>query len=125
MTLVRRQQLATEASDDSRLGEALRLLAREPISVLSLDVFDTLIWRAVPEPVDAFVLLGRRLQELGHLAPHVSPHVFAQLRRTAEVRARDKVAPTALSREVSMEDIYDQMPPYLTGGRTVDELATT
>ncbi len=125
MTAVQRQQLASEGSDDSRLGEALRLLAREPISVLSLDVFDTLVWRVVPEPVDAFVLLGRRLQELGHLAPHVSPHLFARLRTTAEVRARDKVAPAGLSREVSIEAIYDQMPPHLTGGLSVDELAAT
>ncbi len=123
MTLVQRQQLATEGSEDSRLGEALKLLAREPISVLSLDVFDTLVWRAVPEPVDAFILLGRRLRELGHLAPHLTPHLFARLRETAEVRARDKVALTAPSREVPLEAIYEQMPPHLTGSLSVDDLA--
>ncbi|HSH61071.1 MAG TPA: HAD hydrolase-like protein [Acidimicrobiales bacterium] len=101
----------------------MRLLDREPISVLSLDVFDTLVWRAVPEPVDAFVLLGRRLRELGHLDAHVPPEVFARLRETAEVRARDRVAPAASTREVSLEDIYDQIPGHLIGGLSADELA--
>lgn len=123
VTAVQRRQLANEGSEDSRLGAALKLLAREPISVLSLDVFDTLLWRVVPEPVDAFVLLGRRLRDLGHLPHHVSPDLFARLRETAEARARDRLAPTALSREVSLEAVYDQMPPHLTGGLSADELA--
>ncbi len=123
MTEGDREQLRTAGSEDSRLGHALKVLAREPISVLSLDVFDTLVWRAVPEPIDAFLLLGRRLRELGHLAGHVTPELFARLRTTAEVRARDQLAPTTLSREVSIEAIYDQVPPHLTGGLGAQELA--
>jgi len=123
MTEGDREQLRTAGSEDSRLGDALKVLAREPISVLSLDVFDTLVWRTVPEPVDAFVLLGRRLSDLGHLDAHVAPDVFARLRKTAEVRARDRVAPAASTREVSLEDIYDQIPSHLVGGLSADELA--
>jgi hypothetical protein len=48
--------------NDTRLVEVERLLEQGTFTVLSLDVFDTLVWRTVPEPVDAFVLLGRHLR---------------------------------------------------------------
>ncbi len=117
-----RQQAALPTSEDSRLDEALRVLDREHISVLSLDVFDTLLWRSVPRPVDAFVLLGRRLRDLGHLS-NVDPQEFASLREAAELRAREKVEPAASTREVSLENVYDQMPGHVTGGLGAAELA--
>ncbi len=36
------------------LADAVRLLEQGSFEVLSLDIFDTLLWRPVPEPVDAF-----------------------------------------------------------------------
>lgn len=41
---------------DARLVEAFALVRSPEISVLSLDVFDTILWRRVAEPVDAFLL---------------------------------------------------------------------
>ncbi|MBA3267624.1 MAG: hypothetical protein H0T70_05130, partial [Acidimicrobiia bacterium] len=66
------------AGNDARLVEAEHLLENGDLSVLSLDVFDTLIWRVTPEPVDAFVLLGHRLAEAGQLSHGVVPEVFAR-----------------------------------------------
>jgi HAD superfamily hydrolase (TIGR01549 family) len=120
MNIAERERLASLVSDDARLGQALDLLAREPISVLSLDVFDTLVWRLVPEPVDAFLLLGHRLKTGGHLAANVAPALFARLRERAETLARESVLPTAAAGEVSLEAIYGQMSPRLFHGSGVD-----
>lgn len=122
MTSVRRDELATAASDDSRLGGALKILAREAISVLSLDIFDTLVWRTVPEPVDAFILLGQRLRTLECLPAHVSPEMFGRLRAKAESRARANVARQTGSPELSLEIVYEEMHSLLSGRLTVDEM---
>ncbi|HEV2767993.1 MAG TPA: hypothetical protein VGV63_09860, partial [Acidimicrobiales bacterium] len=109
-------------SDDLRLVEAFRVLEREQISVLSLDVFDTLVWRIVPEPVDAFVLLGQRLHDRGHLSPHVPVELFARLRERAERKARSRV-PVDKVPEISLEQIYDEMPAHLFNGLGPEVLA--
>ena len=121
MTIANGGELTAEACDDTRLFQALRVLDREPISVLSLDAFDTLLWRVVPEPTDAFVLLGHRLQEAGHLDGTVSPALFARLRQRAEVRARGRL-PGDEPPEVTLEDVYRELPPHLFEGWGVDDL---
>lgn len=114
---------SNESSPDVRIAQALEILRREPISVLSLDVFDTLLWRMVPEPVDAFVLLGRHLGDLGHLADHVTPALFARLRQHAEGRAREVVNRRTSSQEVSLEQVYQQLPQDILGGLLPETLA--
>ena len=52
---------------------------------ICFDIFDTLLTRAVAKPEDVFVLLGRRLWELGLIT--CSPEVFARQRVYAEERA--------------------------------------
>ena len=56
--------------------------------LLSLDVFDTLLWRRVAKPTDVFEILGQRLAEDGFLAAGCTPALFAQLRIRAETLAR-------------------------------------
>src|SRR5688500_5431830 len=73
---------------DVRLRPAWEALARQEVSVVSFDVFDTLLWRKVPEPRDAFALLGAELDGEGLLAPGTPAAVFASLREKAEKRAR-------------------------------------
>jgi phosphoglycolate phosphatase-like HAD superfamily hydrolase len=106
--------------DDARLVRAYHLLQHEQVSVLSLDVFDTLLWRVTPEPVDAFILLGRRLQEQGRLSEQVAPELFAALRELAEVRARAKVASTGRVPEVRLDAIYRELPDHLFTGPVAD-----
>ena len=103
----------SEAGNDARLVEAEHLLDTGDFAVLSLDVFDTLVWRTTPEPVDAFVLLGHRLRERGQLAEGVVPDVFARLRERAELRARRKVARTGRVPEVTLDAVYREMPTHL------------
>lgn len=81
------------SSSDVFVARARALAERAEVTVLSLDVFDTLLWRVVPEPADAFVLVGRCLREAGHL--QLSAEAFALLRAAAEERARAR-GPRAL-----------------------------
>ncbi|MDP9071716.1 MAG: HAD hydrolase-like protein [Actinomycetota bacterium] len=122
MTIANGEHLGVEASEDSRLLEALVLLEREHISVLSLDMFDTLVWRLVPEPTDAFVLLGHRLRTIGQLDAAVSPELFGRLRQRAELRARGRLSPD-VPPEVTLEQVYREFPPHLFAGTKAADVA--
>jgi hypothetical protein len=100
---------ATEPAD-ARLAPAFALLAQDDVAVLSVDVFDTLLWRKVPEPVDAFALVGVRLADHGVLADDVWPEVFAELRVEAEERARAVQRAAGGGPEVTLSAIYEQLP---------------
>ncbi|MBW3556188.1 MAG: hypothetical protein KY454_04515 [Actinobacteria bacterium] len=110
--------LASAVCEDRRLRPALLRLEEGRVSVLSLDIFDTLLWRIVPEPVDAFRLFGHRLATLGYLEPGTAPEVFARLRQRAEERARCLVGAAGEAQEVNLRQIYDQMPQHIFSGIT-------
>lgn len=76
-------------------------------SVVSFDVFDTLIHRVVLQPVDVFELLANRLgaTEIGLYHPTLASS-FAKLRREAESRARIQHHAIYGSHEITLEDIY-------------------
>ncbi len=94
---------------DSRLKRAYELIDTAAISVLSLDIFDTLLWRAVPHFEDIFLLLGKQLVKEGWLLPAVSPESFVHLRIEAEKKARQvKVIPPQTA-EVTLPEIYWQL----------------
>ena len=98
---------------DQRLIPVREALAAGRIQVLSVDIFDTLLWRRVPEPADVFLLLGRKLQATGKLAAHISPWAFADLRRAAERAAREKVQAVTGYREITVADIYAALPDHI------------
>ncbi len=52
-------------TNDARLERAFELVAEPAVKLLTLDVFDTLLFRRVPDPVDAFPIIGARLAERG------------------------------------------------------------
>lgn len=110
----------TPAICDARLTPAVRILEDEPIAVLSLDVFDTLLWRRVGEPVDVFHLVGHQLRERG-LFDELEPAVFARLRCAAEARARGR-HPDPDVPEVTLAEIYEELPERLTQGISLEEL---
>jgi predicted HAD superfamily hydrolase len=95
---------------DARLEEARALVTSKEIDVLSLDVFDTLLWRKVPEPHDVFVLLAVRLMEEGALAEDLDPGAFALLRRRAEALARHRRETSGRGVEVTLREIWETMP---------------
>ncbi len=103
---------------DACVSQARVWAGREPVKVLSLDVFDTLLWRVVPEPVDAFVEVGRSLAEAGRL--RVPAEAFAPLRAAAEGRARERSQRTRSTTEVSLEQVYNELPPTVRVGEPAD-----
>lgn len=107
---------------DRRLRAAVEALSEDQVDALSLDVFDTLLWRRVPDPTDAFLLLGRRLLDSGCLRPGISPGGFLRMRVEAEREARRR-HPNQLVPEVTLEQIYEVLPPSLFNGRAVHEMA--
>lgn len=88
-------------------------LADGRYDVLSLDVFDTLLWRRVPEPTDIFALVGERLIEQGQLAQGVSVPQFAELRAAAEKQTRAVAESQTGSREVVLIDVYETLPSHI------------
>ncbi|MHB1206882.1 MAG: hypothetical protein ACYCZX_15030, partial [Rhodospirillaceae bacterium] len=90
---------------DIRLAEVRDAIKDGSIRVLSADVFDTLLWRRVPEPADLFLVLGHGLAAGGRLAPGTSAVAFAELRRGAQRAARDKAEAASGSREITLPDI--------------------
>src|SRR5664280_3843376 len=73
---------------DRRFEPVDRAVHSSLTRVLSVDVFDTLLWRKVPKPTDVHLLVGRRLMAKGALAPHIDPRAYARLRVLAEEAAR-------------------------------------
>lgn len=111
------------AVDDTRLAPARELLASGTIDVLSLDVFDTLLWRAVPEPADAFPLVAGRLRERGMLDASVDLEAFRALRVGAEARAREALKAAGEGPEVTLSHIYAAFPRRLARGAEPEALA--
>jgi FMN phosphatase YigB (HAD superfamily) len=103
-------------STDVRLERAHELLASDSFDVLSLDVFDTILWRKVPEPTDAFVLLALRLIEIGALADDLDPGGFAVLRQRAEALARRRREESGRGVEVTLDEIWQAMPAMTLRG---------
>ena len=111
---------------DRRLVPVLSAIAGGRVKVLSIDVFDTLLWRRVPEPRDAFLLLGRELTASGKLAGHIAPVAFAELRHAAEKAARARREAATGSREILLVDIYRELPAFvLAGGFDAEAAAAT
>lgn len=99
--------------NDTRLSSVYAAIASGKLRVLSVDVFDTLVWRRVPEPADMFLMLGLALAAEGGLADDISPAAFAELRRAAERAARAKAEAATGYREVHLADIYAALPASL------------
>jgi FMN phosphatase YigB (HAD superfamily) len=85
----------------TRPGELLSLLDAQPASVkvLSLDCFDTLLWRNVALPTDVFYSLQQS-------ESHRSLRMSAKLRAQVEQAARQHLKHHTGSQEVTLEGIY-------------------
>jgi FMN phosphatase YigB (HAD superfamily) len=104
---------------DRRLRPAVAALEESAFEVVSFDVFDTLLWRTVPEPVDAFSHIGGRLHALGLLAEEITADAFARLRQRAERRARERLSARDEIPEIGLHSIYDALPSWVFAGRDV------
>ena len=92
--------------------------------VISFDVFDTLILRAIAKPADAFAVVKLRLLA-GDAALH-HPRVidaFPDLRLRAEQLARDaKERAGEIHREVTLDEIYDAFASLSGAGPELADL---
>jgi len=99
---------------DPRLRHVWDLVRSPAVVALSLDVFDTVLWRAVPEPTDAFLILGNRLRDRELLPPDVTPLSFRRLRVLAEASARQAAELARDSTECRLTEIYAQLAHVCT-----------
>jgi FMN phosphatase YigB (HAD superfamily) len=102
------------------LDDVSRMIVARSCSVLSLDIFDTVLWRRVPRPTDAFAILGARLRESGRCPSWLTDATFRRMRIVAEQNARTDRG--ALGTEVSLFDIWRQMPQHVFGSALLEEL---
>jgi FMN phosphatase YigB (HAD superfamily) len=103
-----------------RLDDVHRMIADRSCSVLSLDIFDTVLWRRVPRPTDLFAVLGSQLRRDGLCPSWVTDASFRQMRIAAEHDARSRRG--SLGTEVSLFDIWREMPLSLFGEALLEEL---
>ena len=81
------------------------LLARHPrVKLLSLDCFDTILWRRVDHPADVFYTLQQDPAWVAH-------GLDARLRVRAEQQARELAAVQRDSHEVTLDEIYRTAVP--------------
>ena len=101
---------------DVRLVPAWDAIASPTVQAVSTDVFDTLVWRTVPEPVDAFPVIGGRLRERDLLSADLDVYAFGRLREAAERRVRARRMESTGQSEIRLEEIYEALPAWVFGG---------
>jgi FMN phosphatase YigB (HAD superfamily) len=109
-------QGASRRANDTRLSAAWSALEDPSIAVVTADVFDTLVFRTVRKPVDAFALIGARLAAADLLAPRLPADSFQGLRQEAERTARERMHETAGTWEVTIREIYEAFPGWARAG---------
>jgi FMN phosphatase YigB (HAD superfamily) len=103
-----------------QLGRVEQLLADRSCAAVSLDIFDTVLWRRVPRPTDVFAMLAARLRAQGHCPYWVTDASFRQVRIVAEQEARRRRG--SWGGEVTLFDIWRAMPLSLFAPAVLDEL---
>lgn len=82
----------------------------DSIQLLSLDIFDTLLFRICANPSDAFVHAAEKAHLAGCLKASITPTIFKEMRIRAEHIARERQAALAGFGEVTLELIYAELP---------------
>ncbi len=109
---------------DRRLRPMWEAIARPDVKVVSTDVFDTVLWRQVPEPVHAFGIAGARLETQRMLADGLSPMAFGRLREEAEKRARELLSAEHGAHEIRLDEVYALLPRWVfRGGDPLEAMA--
>jgi FMN phosphatase YigB (HAD superfamily) len=111
-------------ANDTRLSPAWAAIEDPRIEVVTTDVFDTLVFRTVRRPVDAFALIGARMADAGLLAPQLPADAFLGLRRDAEQAARERHHAATGSYEVTIREIYEAFPGWARRGELAELIAT-
>lgn len=111
------------AVTDARLVPLAELVETGAIDLLTVDVFDTILFRRCPDPTDVFWMVGERLIREAPTRPAATAEAFRDLRRMAEERAREEAHARTGEREIDLEAVYRWLPVgVLESGRSKDEV---
>jgi predicted HAD superfamily hydrolase len=112
---------------DESLVDVAEVLDSAPrrFTTLSFDFFDTVVARFCAEPWHLFIELGRKLQLIDSIDPHVDPESFLTLRRTAEARARRRSLRERGHAECSVGQIYRELEHVVRDPGTAAQLEHT
>jgi predicted HAD superfamily hydrolase len=80
------------------------------ISLVSLDIFDTVLFRTCHHPTDVFLTAGQLAKQRGLLPQGITAKEFQQIRILAEQKARAEQKKISGTTEVTLESIYQRMP---------------
>lgn len=111
----------TPMAGNPKIATLQRMVTDGSCAVLSLDIFDTILWRRVPRPTDVFAILANRLKRDGMCPDWLPEAAFRRMRIAAEQAARHR-SRSSLGSEVSLFDIWREMPLSLFGEATLDQL---
>jgi len=81
--------------------------------LLSVDIFDTLLFRLVESPFEIFDEVGLRSKSEGLLSPTIMEQEFSMLRRSAEQVARKDQFEKYGHNEVTLDQIYEFLPDFI------------
>ena len=80
------------------------------IRAVSFDFFDTIVWRVVGKPTDVFKETALRLKDARMLRPEISPGEYEVLRRTAEIKTRERQnTKDATCEDITINAIYGSL----------------
>jgi len=122
-TLTSPKPIARPKLGDLALDRLADELSAGSISLVTSDVFDTIVFRPVGAPVAIFELIGEALVARGMLRPQITAAAFGRLRATAERRARVVRHAVYGDHEASLHEIYRQIEPILAEGIALGEAA--
>jgi FMN phosphatase YigB (HAD superfamily) len=88
---------------------AIRAMLDGHDGILSFDVFDTLLWRRTPRPIDVFHDIPRVAARAGIKLPAISGVQYGATRKRAESTARVRVAEEFGTGEVTLAQVLEQL----------------
>ena len=88
---------------------AMRAVLDDHEGVVSFDVFDTLLWRRYPRPIEVFHDIPSAAARLGLRLPAIDGSAFATARRAAEAAARELVSEELDAQEVTLRQVHVQL----------------
>ncbi len=94
----------------STIGPFFSNIDWQRYQLISIDIFDTLLHRAVSTPIALFIELGRQARKLGLIDACISAEEFQAVRIEMERRARQLHGRNHCSQEVGIDEIWRQAP---------------
>lgn len=106
--------------DQQNLNDAYKQIEHNAIKLLSLNIFDTLLFRSCEKPTDVFLHQYQYLRA-EHLIPNsLHPYEWSELRQSAEKKARQNT--NCHSLEVTLHEIYHELPQALIDLNKIEQL---